>query len=67
MIERHSGQMQIVCECGTAQRRTYKADEFDVMVSDARAEGFVIIKVAGEWQHSCEACARPGRKQGRLL
>lgn len=67
MIERHSGKMQIVCECGFAQHRTYEPDEFDVMVSDARAEGFVIAKVAGEWQHTCEACVRPSRTQGRLL
>ncbi|RUV71010.1 MAG: hypothetical protein EOR30_19000 [Mesorhizobium sp.] len=67
MIERHAGQQQIVCECGAAQRRTYQADEFDVMVSDARAEGFVIAKVSGEWTHTCQDCATPGRKQRRLL
>jgi hypothetical protein len=67
MIERHSGKMQIVCDCGFAQARIYEADEFDVMVSDARSEGFVITKSAGEWQHSCEACARAGRRQARLL
>lgn len=67
MIEKHAGQMQIVCECGFSQRRAYAADEFDVMVSDARAEGFVIAKVSGEWTHTCEACARPGRKQRSLL
>lgn len=67
MIERHAGLMQIVCACGASQRRTYQTDEFDVMVSDARAEGFVIAKVAGEWQHTCQDCARPGQKQRRLL
>jgi hypothetical protein len=67
MIERHSGRMQIVCECGFAQTRTYEADEFDMMVCDARDEGFVIAKVAGEWRHTCEACAHPGRRQARLL
>lgn len=68
MIERHSGKVQILCgECGYAQHRTYEPDEFDVMVSDARDEGFVITKVAGEWQHTCEPCARPNRKQRRLL
>jgi hypothetical protein len=67
MIERHSGKMQIVCDCGFAQDRTYEPGEFDVMVSDARAEGFVIAKVAGEWRHTCETCARPDRKQARLL
>lgn len=67
MIEKHSGLQQIVCECGVSQRRTYQADEFDVMLADARDEGFIIAKVAGEWTHTCEACVRPGRKQGRLL
>lgn len=67
MIEKEAGLQQIVCECGTSQRRTYQADEFDVMISDARGEGFVITKVAGEWVHTCQSCATPGRKQGRLL
>jgi len=68
-IERHAGRRQIVCDCGMAQRNTYAADEFDVMVSDAKAEGFVIEKVAGEWQHSCPSCAETARrsKPGRLL
>ncbi|MER8754133.1 hypothetical protein NKH69_00415 [Mesorhizobium sp. M0976] len=66
-IEKHAGQQQIVCECGESQSRAYQADEFDVMVSDARREGFVMAKVAGEWQHTCQDCARPARPQGRLL
>ncbi|RUU29708.1 hypothetical protein [Mesorhizobium sp. M6A.T.Ce.TU.016.01.1.1] len=67
MIEKLAGQQQIVCECGASQTRTYQADEFDVMVSDARREGFVITKVSGEWQHTCEDCSRPARAQRRLL
>lgn len=67
MIERHAGLQQIVCECGASQTRTYQADEFDVMVSDARREGFVIAKVAGEWQHTCQDCSRPSRAQRKLL
>ncbi|WP_136617016.1 MULTISPECIES: hypothetical protein [Mesorhizobium] len=66
-IEKEAGQQQIVCECGTSQTRTYQADEFDVMVSDARREGFIFAKVAGEWQHTCQDCSRPARPQGRLL
>lgn len=66
-IERHAGLSQIVCECGASQRRTYAADEFDIMVSDARGEGFVIARVSGEWTHTCQDCARPGARQRRLL
>ncbi|RWP31766.1 hypothetical protein [Mesorhizobium sp.] len=67
MIEKHSGLQQIVCECGASQTKTYKADEFDVMVSGARREGFVITKVSGEWQHTCQDRSRPARAQRRLL
>ncbi|TAM97293.1 MAG: hypothetical protein EPN45_19530 [Rhizobiaceae bacterium] len=69
MIERHAGRMQIVCECGAAQRSTYARDEFDVMVADARAEGFVIEKIAGEWAHTCPDCAEQAKrsKKGSLL
>jgi hypothetical protein len=35
-----------------SQTRTFQADEFDLMVSDARRDGFVITKVAGEWHHT---------------
>lgn len=69
MIEKHAGLQQLVCDCGDAQRRTYAADEFDVMIADAKAEGWAIQKIAGDWSHTCPACreaARPGR-QGSLL
>lgn len=67
MIERHSGRQQLVCDCGAAQRRTYAGDEFDIMIADAKAEGWAIQKAAGEWTHTCPACAesaRPGRQGG---
>ncbi len=65
MIERHAGRQQIVCDCGIAQRRTYAGDEFEMMVADARAEGFVIAKVAGEWTHTCPGCAEAARPRAR--
>ncbi|MDG4903160.1 hypothetical protein P9279_21870 [Mesorhizobium sp. WSM4962] len=69
MIERYSGQQQIVCECGASQPRTYQSDEFDVMVSDARHHGWSIQRLAGEWTHTCPDCVEAARRkpQGRLL
>lgn len=64
MIERHAGRMQIVCDCGIAQHRTYQADEFDVMIADAKSEGFVFAKVAGEWEHTCPGCGDPSTGSG---
>lgn len=58
-IERHAGQQQLVCDCGISQPTTYQAD--------ARREGFVIAKVAGEWTHTCQDCSRPAKAQRKLL
>ncbi len=45
MIERLHGRQQIVCDsCPASQPRTYGDDEFDVMVSDAKAAGWIITK-----------------------
>lgn len=69
MIERHSGRQQIVCDCGAAQRRSYAGDEFDIMIADAKAKGWAIQKVAGEWTHTCPDCAEAARRniKGALL
>lgn len=62
-IERQDGLMQIVCECGIAQVETYDPSDFDVMISDAKAEGFVIQKIDGEWRHTCPVCVDAARRQ----
>jgi hypothetical protein len=67
MIERHAGRMQLVCACGLAHRRVYEADEFDVMISDAKDEGWKVSKADGQWEHTCPDCAAPRRRQGPLL
>lgn len=68
MIEKHAGRQQLVCDCGFAQRRTYAGDEFDVMIADAKAEGWAIGKSAGDWTHSCPDCAEAARRpRGTLL
>jgi hypothetical protein len=67
MIECYAGQMQIVCECGVSQRDTYAADEFDMMVSDARHDGWAIQNIAGIWEHACPDCAAKTPLQRPLL
>lgn len=68
-IEKHAGLQQLVCDCGISQPRSYQSDEFDVMVADARAAGWSIQRVAGEWTHTCPDCRESARTkpQGRLL
>lgn len=66
MIEKHSGKQQLVCECG-ASHRVYLAEDFQIMISDAKADGWKVQKVAGEWTHACPDCAAPRARQGALL
>jgi hypothetical protein len=66
-IERHAGKRQIVCECGVSQPRCYARDEFDVMVADAKGDGWAIEKRAGEWVHHCPACLEALRRKPRSL
>ena len=69
-VEHHAGRRQLVCNgCDVAHPKTYERDEFDVMIADAKAAGWTIARVAGEWTHSCPDCrerARP-KRQGSLL
>jgi hypothetical protein len=68
-VEKHAGRQQIVCECGMSQPQTYAADDFAIMVVDAKADGWIIAKSAGEWTHTCPDCASSaGRgRRGSLL
>lgn len=66
-IEREAGLQHLVCDCGSSQRRTYERDEFDVMIADAKGDGWIISRAGGEWQHTCPDCAAQPRRQARLL
>lgn len=71
-VEHHAGRIQLVCDaCDTAQPTSYERDEWDVMIADAKAAGWSVARVAGEWTHACPDCRAPVRRadhrQGRLL
>jgi hypothetical protein len=66
MIERHSGKQQLVCACG-ASHKVYAADDFTIMITEAKADGWKVHKVAGEWEHCCSDCVAPSRRKGTLL
>ena len=66
MIERHSGKQQLVCACGAAHK-VYAAEDFTIMISEAKDEGWKVTKVAGEWEHTCPDCASGKARKGTLL
>lgn len=45
MIARHGSRMQVCCDaCPASYPNTYEAEDFGVMVADAKAAGWVIRK-----------------------
>jgi hypothetical protein len=67
-IERHASRQQLVCDaCGDAQRSTYGAGDFDIMLEDARRDGWITTRQHGDWIHTCPDCAGSQKQQRRLL
>jgi len=54
MIRRDGGQQQLVCDgCG---EETPDFDEFEDMISAAKADGWSITKPSDTWEHRCPCC-----------
>lgn len=66
-IERQYRLTNLVCDCGVRQRRAYRPDQFEEMIADAKRAGWRILRIAGEWEHTCPDCAAQPPKQRSLL
>jgi hypothetical protein len=59
MQERFGGKIETLCngnECGVSHG-TYDNDDFQIMISDLKRDGWKIVKNAnGEWEHYCPDC-----------
>lgn len=67
-IIRERGRQHIACDsCPAAQPRTYGIDDFDIMLADAREEGWKATRSAGEWQHTCPDCRETHQPARTLL
>jgi hypothetical protein len=67
-IERHSSRQHITCDsCPAAQAQTYDADDFQVMTTDARADGWQFVKTGQGWEHHCPDCRGSNKQQRRLI
>lgn len=64
-IEQHQGKKQLVCDsCGeghvqpNGKPALYQRDEFDVMIADAKEQGWLIVRATdGKYEHTCPDCA----------
>jgi hypothetical protein len=52
MIEREAGQMQLVCDATSVRHpRSYDHDDFEVMIEDAKSDGWIVKIEKGDWKH----------------
>ena len=64
MIERAGKQIEMVCDgCAVSAAGVVCADDFDVLLAEARATGWTIRKLGGAWIHTCAACAARARRE----
>jgi hypothetical protein len=56
---KHEGKMQVTCNaCPATYRRTYAEEDFHILLTDIKAEGWRIKRQADEWTHSCPDCSK---------
>lgn len=58
MIERDGGQIELHCDCGcgAVSGPPWHGDEFRAMLNDAKANGWKVERVNGEWTHHAPDC-----------
>jgi Fe2+ or Zn2+ uptake regulation protein len=66
-IERTAARIQIICDSCPALTDTYDQDDFQIMMTDARAAGWSSQKINTEWQNTCPDCRRDAGRQRRLF
>ena len=68
MIDREGSEMQMVCDAtGTRHPKTYDREDFDIMIADAREDGWPIKIEKGEWRHYCPASRSAAAEFEELL
>lgn len=60
MINKLAGQIQMVCDTCQNETPDFDEDEFDRMVAAAKADGWVITRPDGCWEHTCSDCVKDG-------
>ncbi|PZR77901.1 MAG: hypothetical protein DI537_42705 [Stutzerimonas stutzeri] len=57
-VIRHEGKLQVTCDsCPTTYRRTYKEEDFKILLADITAEEWKKFRVGDDWHHRCPDCA----------
>jgi len=59
---REESQVELVCDpCDQPWPKTHAAEDFEILLADAKASGWRASRIEGEWRHRCPACVKAGR------
>lgn len=51
------GKIQLICdECENNETDLQDKDDFDVLIDEAKQDGWLITKDDGKWKHICPRC-----------
>lgn len=59
---REQDQVELVCDaCDVAFAKPAPAEDFEILLDDAKSAGWRASRIEGEWRHRCPSCVRAGR------
>lgn len=59
-IERYGGETTLQCDGCPDTYGPYMDDDFDVLIADARSDGWAVYKDRNGWNHRCPNCRSGG-------
>lgn len=61
-LVREGEQIELICDAGNeAFANLQLAEDFEILLADARAAGWRASRIDGEWRHRCPSCVAAGR------
>lgn len=56
-IEKYGYNIEMICDlCDTGMGDVYSADDFDVLIKDAKEQGWKMRRSGNSWEHICPDC-----------
>ena len=56
-LVREGDRIELVCDAGDeVWPKVFAAEDFEILLADAKAEGWRASRIDGEWRHRCPSC-----------
>lgn len=59
---REDGKAELVCDaCDRETAGPVHAEDYEILLTDAKAEGWRTSRIEDDWRHRCPSCVKAGR------